>query len=438
MRSPQATHNLCAVSAYARETALNTEQALDLSLLVGMGDILNIEPRRIVNSDEATGTEEPTDVYDQGQRAGGSFNFKRAQPHQLAVALAYALGQCTSSDVAGSTGGRKHVFTPLIGYLDAARGLPSFTAALRLGKTILKRRFASCLVDSLTITCPKDDFLQAALKIVATGKVTSNMAPEESITALDNVTVLTLAANAVQGSTAQERLDSVQRIIAEYPAASGTWVEVAYSAVSAAMPAVITITSIGGTGVSTTYKVFYADKEPVSPADWRTFPSRVTETPLKVSELSVNVGGKWDGSVIAGGKILSSEIKSISWTLNNAVQVESTPGGGAAYANRALRGQRTQKLTLPREFWDAVWQELRLLGNTSFTVYMKAEGALLNVGETAQYTLGLCWPLCQLTASPIAADGARLGESPDIQVLEHDTYGSVYAWIINKGTTYGA
>mgnify|MGYP005836282901 CR=1 FL=1 len=435
MRSPQATHNLAAMSAHAREIALNVEQALDLSILVGVGDVINLEPRLIVNSDEATGTEEPTAVYDQGRRAGGAWNFKRAQPHQLAAMLAYALGQCSSSDVPGSTGGRKHVFTPLDGYVDAGRGLPSFTAAQRYGKTVLKRRFASCFVDSLTINCPKDDFIQATATLKATGKVTSNLV-EESVTALDNVTQLTLAANAVQGATAQERLDAVQQVVAEYPAASGVWAPVTVTAVSDATPAVLTITSLGGAGASTTYKVFYADKEPGG--DWRAFPARVSEPPLKVSELAVVVGGKWDGSTITGGRQLTSEIKSLSWTLNNNVEVESTPGGGADYANRALRGQRTQKLTLGREFWDAVWQELRLTAAATFSVYMKAEGALLNAGEAARYTLGMCWPLCCLTASPISADGARLAETPEIQVLQDATHGSLYAWVINKGTTYGA
>ena len=435
MRSPQAKHNLMAMSAYARETALNTEQALDMSLLMGMEAVFNIEPRLIPNSDEATGTEEPTAVYDQGRRAGASWGFKRAQPHQLAAMLVYGLGQCSSSDVAGSTGGRKHVFTPLEGYLDGARGLPSFTAAQRYGKTILKRRIASCFVDSLTINCPKDDFIQATAALKATGKVTSNM-QEEPVTGLDNATELTLAANAVNGSTAAERLANVQQIIAEYPAGSGIWVPVTYTAASADTPAVITIESLGGAGDSTTYKVFYADAEPGD--DWRTFPARPTETPLKVSELSVIVGGTWDGSAISGGRTLSSEIKSMGWTLNNNVEVESTPGGGADYANRALRGERSQKLTLGREFWDAVWQELRLLTNTTFSVYMKAEGALLNAGEAARYTLGMCWPLCALVGSPIAADGARLAETPDIQVLQDATHGSIYAWVINKATTYAA
>ena len=85
-----------------------------------------------------------------------------------------------------------------------------------------------------------------------------------------------------------------------------------------------------------------------------------------------------------------------------------------------------------------MWQELRLAQAATFSVYMKAEGALLNAGESTRYTLGMVWPLCCLTASPISTDGARLAESPEIQVLQHDTHGSLYAWVINKGATYGA
>lgn len=432
MRTPQATFNLLAVSAYARETAINVEQDLDLSLLVGMGDVLNINPLRRDNADDATGGEEATEVSDMGQRVSGPLTFKRAQPHQIAFLLAYALQPSVSTDVPGSTGGRKHVYTPSDNWFDEARGLPSFTAAQRYAK-VFKRRLASCFVNSLTFSFPKNDFVQATADIQATGKVTSSMG-EELVTALDNVTVLTLAANAVNGSTDQERLDSVHQIIAEYPAASDIWVPVTYTAVSDDAPAVITIASVGGSGASTTYKVFYAALEPGT--DWRTFPARVTEPPLKTSEFSLTVGGKWDGSAIAGGRILTSEVGNFSFTLNNNMQVEGTMGGGADYANRALRDPRTQKLTLSRELMDAVWQELRLIGNTTFSIYAKAEGALLNVGETARYTFGICWPLCALSNSAISADGKRLVESPDITVLRDATHGSVYAWVINKGTAY--
>jgi hypothetical protein len=66
MRSWRAMHNLLAVSANNAETAINTVQTIDTSMLVGMSDVINLEPKRETNADELTGTEEPDTVYDLG------------------------------------------------------------------------------------------------------------------------------------------------------------------------------------------------------------------------------------------------------------------------------------------------------------------------------------------------------------------------------------
>lgn len=289
MRSWRATHNLLAVSANSKETAINTEQTLDTSLLVSIEDIINLVPRRESNAEELIGKEEPDDTYDLGNVAEGPLTFEKAQPQHFAFLLAYALGSVATS-AAGT--GYEHKITPIDNDEDDDRSNPSFTAAQRFGKTVLKRRFASMFVDALTATFAADAWCKVAGQCKGTGKVADNVT-EESISANDNATSLTLAALAVEGSTAAARLANVQRIKANY---NGAWREVTYSAVSAATPAVISISSVGGAGASITYKVLYIPTE----SGWMTFPSRVSETPLRVSEMTLKLGSTWVDSITNG------------------------------------------------------------------------------------------------------------------------------------------
>ena len=237
MRSWRGQHNLLAVSANNKETAINTEQTLDTSLLVAMTDVINLEPKRETNADELTGQEEPDTVYDLGAVSGVTLNFEKAQPQHFGFLLSYGLG--VSAPTAAGTG-YQHAITPIANDEDVARSNPSFTAIMRWGSTVLKRRFASMFVDAITATFARDAWVKVAGTIKGTGKVSDNIT-EESITAARNLTSLTLAANAVEGATAGARLDNVQRIRIEL--ATGVWTEVVYSAVSAATPAVITQTA---------------------------------------------------------------------------------------------------------------------------------------------------------------------------------------------------
>jgi hypothetical protein len=87
------------------------------------------------------------------------------------------------------------------------------------------------------------------------GKLVYNGPVEETLIAQKNATSITLAANAVKGSTAAERLVNVRRILVEL--STGVWTAVVYTAVSSATPSVITITAPAGTAGSVSYKVQY-------------------------------------------------------------------------------------------------------------------------------------------------------------------------------------
>ena len=108
MRDSRANLNLMAVSLSARETAMNTPQTLSHSIMVDVGDYLNVDVRRENNAGEANGKEEPDLIYDNGATASGSINFNKLQPHQAGLILAYGLGSVSTAaaDVRRSMGRR--------------------------------------------------------------------------------------------------------------------------------------------------------------------------------------------------------------------------------------------------------------------------------------------------------------------------------------------
>jgi hypothetical protein len=425
MRSWRATHNLLAVSANNMETAVNTFQTLDTSMLVDMSAVLQLEPRREDNAEELTGKEEADTIYDLGNLSSLPLPFPKAQPQHLAFIFAYALG--TISSVAAGTG-YEHTITPIANDVDALRSNPSFSAGMRFGKTVLKRRCVSMFVDSFVAKFERDNWVSIEGQAKGTGYSDNNVT-EESITALDNATSLTLAANAVEGADAQTRLDNVQQIRIELTA--GVWTEVAYSAVSDATPAVITIASAGGAGASKTYKVIYIPDEPA----WCTFPSRVVETPLRVSEVTLKMGGTWDGSDFQGGRELLCETKSIEWNFNNNMEIEFCVGADGAYGSRAFRPSRNQVLKLDREFRDYIIQN-HIDQNDTFGAEILAEGAIYDTPH--KYQSRIVFPKLGVISAPISVDGKRITEVGDLLVMEDDTYGSVITKTKNLQATYAA
>ena len=417
----QPDYNLLAVSLLLKETALNTEQTLSHSIIVDKGDIIQLTPRREDNSDELTGKEEPDAIYDLGALADAPLNFNKAKPQDFLLAYGFGLGAVVSS-VWGT--GYKHVMTGIAG-----PNLPGFTAIQRLGQTILKRRFASLFIDKITTTFAKDAWAKCVAAIKGTGKYSQNMY-KETITAFYDATTLTLAANGVQGADAPTRLDNVHQIRVQVPTTL-EWVEVVYSVVTAGPPSAITIVAPGGTHTSTTFEVLYV---PVEPA-WATFPARVIESPLRVTDLVVKIGGKWNGSSFLGGRTVDQEVESIEHTLNNQMAVEYRVGGTGTYANYAQKQGRQQTLKLDRQMREFILQQ-RLADNEYFGVYMKATGAEFETGKN--YYVELVFPRCNVLTAPISAKDKVLAEAGDLKVLQDDTYGSIQVTVANKIATCAA
>ncbi|MFA6290230.1 MAG: hypothetical protein WC637_00535 [Victivallales bacterium] len=419
MKNYLAYLDLLAVSANTKEAALNTEATLDTSMLVDKSTIIRLDPRRENNKDELTGKEEADSIYDLGNLSSAELVYNKAQAQHFGFGYAFALGVSTPS--AWGTG-YKHAISPS---LDMS--MPSFTAAMRLGSTIFKRRFASIFIDQLTATFARDSWAKLSLGIKGTGKYTDNMY-KETVTAAYNATSLTLAALGVEGATAPIRLDNVHQVRVLVPT-TGEYAEVEVTAVSAATPAVLTITAPGVPATSTTYEILYVPTE----SGWMTFPSRVVEPPLRVTDLVVKFGGKWSGSAFLGGKTLGPEIESIEHVINNDMAIEYRVGGTGTYANYALRQGRTQALKLNRQMRDFILQQ-RIIANETFGVQMTATGVEFETGKS--YYVDAVFPKCAVLSAPISISGSVLAEAGDLTVLQDDTYGSVLVTVGNKVAGY--
>lgn len=420
------TFNLFAVSANAKETAINTEQTLDTGMLCRRGSMAAYNLRRESNITQAIGKEEQDDFYDLGALVEMALEFDMCQPQHAAFVMAYALG--SSSPAAWGTG-FKHTITPRSGDLDVSRSNPSFTMGMRYGKQHTAR-YASCFIDSFKLSAKKDSWLTLSAAIKGTGKRSTIMTSED-VTALYNASSLNLATNGVDGSDPATRLDAVHQVKVQVPS-SNEWVDVAVTAASNATPAVLTITPPGGNNTSTTYRILYNQKITGSYA-WATLPSRVVEPPLRISDFIVKVGAKWDGSVITGGHSIGADIKEFTWDFANGIAAEFVPGGTTGYASRALREGRTQKITLDRDFRDYIIARY-LDNNEDLVIQAKATGTEFESGKN--YYIDIVFPKVRVIGAPLKEDGKRLGETGDFQVLEDSTYGSVWVQVANKVSAY--
>jgi hypothetical protein len=425
IRNFLATHNLLAVSAGLREAAMNQEQELDTTLLADLNSMLNYQALRFPNREELTGKEEADRVHDLGGKVAGTLSFPRAQPQHFAFLLGYGLGAVATAAVGAS--GYRHTIRPLAGEVDAARSNPSFTAAMRFGRQVLKRRFVSCFIDQMRVEFSKDGWAKISGAVKGSGKVEDNSRVED-IAAAYNADALILG-DGVAGDDPAERRANVQAVKVLNPATQA-WDEVAYGAVSDTAPAVVAVTPPGGSAAPTTFRVYYLPRE----SGWMDFPPRVEEPPLKVGNLTVALGGRWDGTGFYGGQLLTAELRAVTWTCKNNLTPETTPGGGG-YANRAFRAGREQSLKFDRDFRDFLLAQ-NLKDNDTLAVRLLAQGPEFEPG--VHYQVELVFPRVAVLSAPVKAAQRRLGEEVEFAVLEDDDFGSVVAIVQNRVGSYAA
>jgi hypothetical protein len=421
--------DLLAVSANTQQSAMGSPQTLDTVMEVDAANVMNLDTRREDNSDALTGHVEADTIYSLGALSKFSIAFSRGEAQHFAFLYAYALGLCT--DTAWGSG-YKHLITP------ADPGVPPFfTGAFRYGKTIVKALFSDLLVSTVTSTFAKDKWLTLKADIAGSGLFASTVI-EETVTAAYDATSLTLAANGVQGADAPTRLANVQRIRVQDPV-SQEWVQVTPTAVSAAVPAVITITDVSpGQSASTIFKILYDAVEPA----WATFPNRLIESPLRVSNTVMKLGGQWDpvGLAYLGGYTLADEIESIEHTITNTDQVEMRIGGTGEYANYALRVDRKQTLKLTRQMRDYMLQNYIGIGQgnaQTFAVRLTATGDLFATGQN--YYVDMVFPVVGVLSAPISISDKVVAEAGDLLPMYDPISGySVRVEVGNTGASYAA
>jgi hypothetical protein len=111
------------------------------------------------------------------------------------------------------------------------------------------------------------------------------------------------------------------------------------------------------------------------------------------------------------------------------------PGGSGAYASQYFREGRDQTLALDREFRDYILRNY-MNQNEYFGASILAEGAVFD--DPHKYSVQVIFPRLGVLNAPLSANGKRLGEAGDMQVLEHDTYGSCIVIVKNLQENYAA
>ncbi len=422
MRSSSATHNLLAISANNAETAINTAQILDTALVVGLDNIIKLDPRRETDAEEANGQEEAGMIYSRGNTSSLSLVFDKMMAQHGGMFLAYGLGSCTS---VAQGSGFVHTIIPRAEPFDYSRDMLGFTAGQRLGG-VVKRRFESLFVDSVEISYARDQFAKLTCGVKGTGKFESSVT-QETVTAAANATSILLAVNGVSGTDAETRLDAIHQIHVELT--PGVKTEVVVTAVSAATPAELTIDAPSGDAGDVTYTVTYAPTE----AAWGSFPANIEESPLEVCGLNVIIGGTWDGAAFVGGRDISSEITDLTYSLQNSLEISFAPGGCSNHANVCMRPARKQSIKLGREMRDYILQ-LQLEQNQYIGLELDLIGQEFATGET--YQMKTVIPKLGVLDNPLSVDKKKLAEKGDLLVLDNGTYPSVIHTVRNQVSGY--
>lgn len=422
MRSSSATHNLMAFSANNAETGMNVPQVLDTSFIVGLDNIIKLDPRRETDEEEANGMEEAGRIYDRGNTSSVSLAFEKMMAQHGAMYLAYGLGSCTS---VAQGAGYLHTIVPRDAPFDYSRDMLGFTGAQRLGG-VGKRRFASLFIDSVEINYARDQFAKMNVGVKGTGKYDSSVI-QEKVTAAANATSLLLAANGVSGTDAETRLDAIHQVTVELD--PGVQTEVNVTAASAATPAELTFVAPSGDLGDVTYTVTYAPTE----AAWGSFPANIEESPLEVCGLTVVMGGTWDGSAFVGGRNISSEITDLTYSLQNSLEISFAPGGCSSHANVCVRPARKQTIKLGREMRDFIMQ-LYLENNQTFGLELDLIGDEFASGET--YQMKSVIPMLGVLDNPISVNKKKLAEKGDLLVLDNGISPSVTHQVRNQVSGY--
>lgn len=403
-----------------RETAPGTPSVTGgVTVVLDAGSGVKSTVETVHDGDTVRGAELPGRVFASARSAAGTLSQKRARPDFIAFVLSYFFGSC-ESQVFGE--GYSHFITPA-----ADLDLPSFTLVQRRGRDIFTERLAGNYIDSFRLDL-KEGFAALSAEVVGTGAREVNY-ERETITAPGNTTALTLG-HAVAGASAAERLANVYRVRARL-SGSQAWLTALASAVSDDIPAVVTLAAVGGNSDDAEFQVDYLPTAP----DWCAPPPGVDESPLRLIDARVIVGGWWNGIGIVGGEELGPRLLSLSVSGRNNLELRRFPGDGGPAAH-ARRGARELTIALSEELRDSVRAYTADHPDLdALAVTVNLEGATLESGFT--YNVGIHFPRCAVLTAPVAAESGRLATNADLIVLDDgEGWGGGGAIIWNQQTGY--
>ena len=423
MRKFRTTHNVICVSAGYYEPAINEASTPDTLIKSSLSDVANLELRRETDENERHGREEASTIYDLGCFSNMPLSFEKAQPQHFAFAFAYGFGN-TATGAYGT--GFKHTFIPIQGDFDYDRSLPSFTADMRFGDSVFKRRFYSMFVDSITAKFSRDAFCKLDLGIKGTGKHLSDI-EECVVSAYDDAEFVVIPFLTQGGSDPKDCIHSVEAI---YNYDNIKIVQVLDVATSGNDTA-IAIDPPGDLHEMISYKVLYKPIEPNQ--QWVDSPEYMTqENPIKVANIDVSIG-KWYGSM-TGTRKINAEIQNVEYNLNNNLNFQVGFNTGGGYASIVFREGRVQTIKLDRELRDYLLQRY---------VETKENFCLRILGESTEYEPGkkykidMIFPCLGIVGSQIESSGKILAEKGDFRVLEPEgNYPSAYVIVQNKIEKY--
>ena len=499
MRNILANYDLWAVSANAKQTALGTEQTLDTSLLIDRTNVPVLDPRRETNADELTGKEEPDTVYDLGALTTFANSFPKAQAQHFAFAYAYALGLATPAAWGSGyqhvitpieslylpcfTGAFRHgktIFKRRFADLHVNKVTATFAkdswAKLALDIKGTGKYTDNIVKEIIAAAYNESSFLLAAnamqgadgptrldnVHLVRVQDPATGQWVDVAVTAVSDATPAEFTITPPAAGVAIQGLSKAAACVvtwANHGLVSGG--KITFAGITqtdwAALNGEHVITKINSSTFSiavdtsaftnayapetdpgtilvsgdANYEALYVPTEPA----WCTFPERVIEPPLRVTDVVLKLGGLWNGTTLLGGHTLSQEIDTIEHTLDNQILTEFRIGGTGSYANYAIRQGRMQTLKLNREARDFILQQ-RIKDNEYFSIYLKATGAEFETGKN--YYVEIVFPRCNVLKTPITVNGKFLAEAGDLTVLEDSNYGSIYVKVGNKVAAYAA
>jgi len=419
-RDYSSTHNLCAVSTDPETETMPTRN-VDLLLLSSMNDTPSIIRNRLTNSDEKTGDEEPSRIYETISRFEMPLTFERAQAQHFAFLFFFGLGAIAKEE---NTGYAVNTMTPLEKDYNDRYPLPSFTLKTREGDTVGMTTYSGVFVDELTARFETDSFAKLTAQLKGTGMQSNPLRREEFVVNGNANLEIDLSGKPVLDGK-HENIHKVEVYV------GNAWREVSIESLST-NGATLNIYPRAELqeGTDYTYRVYYLENSFAS-VGGNIPETPLFETPLFISDVQVRAGGAWNGVSFEGGHAIDTDLKSLEYNLNNQLRFETGFNAVGSYANRVYREGRTQTIKMDKNANELLLRAYHDY-NEEIGLRIKAEGADIPNTESAKYALEMIFPKVGFTSHERSTNDKVNAESLSLTVLKTRWWPSVIVKVTTK------